>query len=90
MREGWVCPKCTRCLSPDVLECPNCGPDGSEKCVRPNEPEKPHAPLKTSAPYWWPWSDIPQYTYQHWWTHSMNCDGPSELELAEKMREAKL
>lgn len=25
-REGWICPKCERCLSPDVKVCPTCEP----------------------------------------------------------------
>lgn len=27
IRQGWVCPKCGRVFSPDIIECPYCRPN---------------------------------------------------------------
>jgi hypothetical protein len=48
-RQGWICPKCNKSLSPDVKEC-DCAPSGYTyiPCV----PWNPYAPTNPSIPYY--------------------------------------
>lgn len=57
---GWICPKCGRCLAPDIKECPHCPaelglPGDINKWipVYPNYPS-PWWSITPYTPYWAP------------------------------------
>lgn len=72
-RQGWICPRCDKVLSPDVKEC---------SCVLPDLIGKPLPSLPDITPTGWPFKplgpDFPEYAQvpPTWPMPVCGCTGP--------------
>lgn len=65
-RQGWICPKCNKSLSPDIKEC-DCAPSNGYTYIPyaiPYTPYIPGNPFQPTIPY------IPYYPTTPWWNTS--------------------